>query len=134
MNKKLAAGLLVGLGLVIVLFFSFRIVRVIRHWNGPLHPQPRATTTDTTLIRDWMTIPYIARTYGVPDHILFKALEIPEQENRKKSLIDINNQYFPEQEGFVITRIQQAILEFQAQAPLQPPPDSPPNAPAVPTP
>jgi hypothetical protein len=131
LNKKLAAGLLVGLGLVIVLFFSLRIIHVIRRWNGPPHPQPRATTTDTTLIRDWMTIPYIAHTYAVPDRMLFKVLEIPEQENRTKSLIDINNKYFPGQKGFVITRIQQAILEFQAHAPL---PDSPPNGPAAPTP
>lgn len=134
MNKKLGVGLLIGLGVLIVLVFGFRLAHALRRWGGPPHPQPRATTTDVQLIRDWMTVPYIAHTYGVPDQFLFKALEIPEQVNRKKNLVDINNKYFPGQEGFVITRIQQAILAFQEHAPLPPLTVSPPDAPSVPTP
>jgi len=134
MNKKLGVMLLIGLGLVIVLMSGFRLAHAIRRWGGPPRPQARATTTDVELIRDWMTIPYIAHTYGVPGDLLFEALEIPEQENHRKSLVEINTQYFPEQEGFVIARVQQAILAFQERAPLPPLPDLPQIAPAVPTP
>jgi len=125
MSKKLGVGLLIGLGLLIVLFFSFRLARAFRQWGGPPRPQPQATITDVELIREWMTIPYIAHTYNVPDRLLFKALDIPENENRKKSLDEINDQFYQGQDGFVISQIKGAILAFQQQTPLPPEPDSP---------
>ena len=131
MNKKIAAGLFIGLGFVIVLLFGFRLMRALRHWGMPPRPQPHATLTDVELIRDWMPIPYIARTYGVPDQMLFEALQIPEKENRKKSLEQLNSEFFPEQDGFVIVRVQQAIRAFQEHVPLPPVPENAPAAPAA---
>ncbi len=113
MNRKLWVGLLIGLGAAIILLFGFRLVHVIRRGGLPLRPQPLATITDASLIREWMTIPYIAHTYGLPDQTLFDALEIPETDNRRKSLEEINEQYFPIDKGFVLERVQQAVLAFQ---------------------
>jgi hypothetical protein len=127
-NKKLGVGMLIGAGLVIIAFFGFRLMHELKRWGPPPGPKPFATTTDVTLIREWMTVPYIAHTYAVPDRMLFDALEIPEKDNRKKSLLDINNEYFPEQDGLVIALIQEAILAFQGQVPLPP---MPPLAPTV---
>lgn len=134
MNKKIVTGLLIGLGLVIVLLFGFRLMRALRHWGMPPRPQPQATLSDVELIRDWMPIPYIARTYGVPDRMLFDALQIPEKENRKKNLEQLNSEFFPNQPGFVIAQVQQAIRAFQDRAPQTGIPQSPPTAPAAPTP
>lgn len=128
MKGKIGVGLLIGSGLVIVALFGFRLMHEVRRWGSPPRPQPLATTTDVTLIREWMTIPYIAHTYAIPDGMLFEALGIPEKNNRKKSLQEINDEYFPAQDGFVITRLQDAILAFQRRETL------PPNAPPVTTP
>jgi len=119
-NRKFWAGLLIGVGVIIILLFGFRLAHIIRRGALPPHLQPMAASTDVTLIRDWMTVPYIARTYGLPDRALFEALNIPEKENRKKSLAEINEEYFPEEDGFVLARVQEAILAFQANAPLPP--------------
>jgi len=122
MRKKLVVATLIGLGLIMVLLFGLRLTRAIRHWGGPPHPQPRATTTDVELIRDWMTIPYIAKTYGVPDRMLFRELRIPDEGNREKSLKELNDEYFPEQAGFVLDEVKKAINDHR--------PPTPPTAPA----
>ncbi|MEW6403412.1 MAG: hypothetical protein AB1649_16575 [Chloroflexota bacterium] len=134
MNRRFWAGVFMGLGVAIVLLFTFRLMHVLRRGLPPPRPEPLATITDVTLIRDWMTIPYIAHTYGVPDEFLFDALEIPERDNRKKSLDEINHEFFPGQTGFVIDRVQQAVHAFQANAPLPPLLPLPVNAPLTPTP
>lgn len=127
MKKKFWVGLLIGLGAVIVLLFGFRLANELRHMGRPPKPQPFAAFTDVTLIRDWMTVPYISHTYGVPPRVLFEALDIPEKENHEKSMAEIDAQYFPGQEGRAIQLVQAAIQKFQKQAP-------PPNTPTVPVP
>src|SRR5512141_56046 len=96
-QRLVIAGLII-LGTLIIAFFGVRAAHAFRHIRdggfGPGHPPSPATETDVELIRDWMTIPYIARTYGVPDHMLFKELNIPEEGNREKSLKELNEKYF----------------------------------------
>ena len=118
MDRKFWAGLLIGLGLGIVLLFGFRLAHVIRRGNLP--PQARTSITDLSLIRDWMTIPYISRTYKISEEFLFDALGIPEKENRLKSLMEINDEYFSERQDFVLTRIREAIRAFRQHVPLAP--------------
>ena len=133
-RQRILIIVLMVLGIVFTAFFGWRALHALRRFHGHRPPPPGQVETDVELIRDWMTIPFIAHTYGLPPEALFKAVDIAEKENRKKSLDEINRQYFPEQEDFVITRIQQAILAFQQHAPLPPIPDPPPGAPVLPTP
>ncbi|OGO39147.1 MAG: hypothetical protein A2Z03_09355 [Chloroflexi bacterium RBG_16_56_8] len=125
MDRKFWAGVLIGLGLAMALLFGFRLAHFLRRGSLAPHPELVAETTDVSLIREWMTIPYVARTYGVPDEFLFEALELPEKDNRKMSLLELNEVYFPAREGFVIARVQEAILAFQSQVPLPPEPPRP---------
>lgn len=71
-----------------------------------------------------MTIPYIAQTYAAPERFLFKELDIPEQGNRNKSLDELNNEYYPDQPGFVLAKIKELISSHQPPIPLTPPPTS----------
>ena len=68
-----------------------------------------------SLIRDWMTIPFIAKMYLVPPRILFKAVDISEHGNKEKSLKQLNEEYYPEEDGVVLEKIKAAILANQPQ-------------------
>ena len=121
-KQKLLITGLISLGVLIVGFFGMRAFHAFTHIRdggfGPGgHRPPPASETDVELIRDWMTIPYIANTYGVPDHMLFKELKIPEDKNREKSLKELNDAYFPDQAGYILDQVKKAITDHRPPAP-----------------
>jgi hypothetical protein len=125
--QKLLIIFLIFLGVLFTIRFGMRVARSF----GVLHPPPfpPPMETDVELIRGWMTIPYIARVYSVPDKILWDSLGIPSlapKEARRTPLSRLNQQLFPGQPMEVLARVKQAILDFQAHLPpTQPPPVSP---------
>ena len=79
-SKLLTTGLII-LGLILVIFFGLRAVRsFIRLQQAGLEPG----VTNVEQVKGWMTVPYIARAYQVPDDYIFEQLNIPPQANRKK--------------------------------------------------
>jgi len=120
-KQKLFISGLIIFGVLIVAFFGVRAVHAFRHIRDdgfrPGHPPPAPSETDVELIRDWMTLSYISKTYGVPDHILFKELGISEEGNREKSLKELNDEYFPDQAGFVLGTVKKAINDHRPPAP-----------------
>jgi len=128
-QRSLVISLII-IGLIIAGFFGLRTARAFREFRGHRPPPPFATEhveTDVSLIRDWMTIPFISRMYQVPPDRLFEALEIPPHKNREKSLKQLNEAYFPQAEGVVLEKIKAAVLINQ---PAQTPAVS--NTPVVP--
>jgi hypothetical protein len=122
-QRNFVVGLII-IGVMIVIFFGLRTVRAFREFHGHRPPPPFATRpveTDVNLIRDWMTIPFIAKMYHVRPHILFEAMDIPEPGNREKSLKQLNDEYFPEVEGIVLEKIKTAVLAALADQPPIPP-------------
>jgi hypothetical protein len=135
-NKKQRA-IIIGLtilGCLLILFFGLRSLRAFQKFDGrvPHNNFPEKIETDVERVRDWMTIPFIARMYGVPEPILYKALEIPAQGNDKKSLRDLNEEYFPETEGVVIQLIKAVLLANQSPPTPIPPLTAIPPATAIP--
>jgi hypothetical protein len=128
-RKNVITGALIFAGIVIVIFFGIRALHALRHLkgHGPFNGKPPAANQiDVTMIRDWMTVPYIAHIYGVPPDAIFKSLEIPRpDENAKKSLAELNKKYYPAQGGVVLAHVQAVIQAFQEQEP-------PPRFPATP--
>lgn len=139
MSPKVQRILVLGLvtaGILLAVFFGMRAAfafrEVRRHGPPPLSPfeakNNQPAETDVELIREWMTIPYIARMYRVPPEILFEALSLPRSKAiGEKSLKQLNAEYFPQAEGFVMTTVKAAILEFQAQTLSAPTPPAPPT-------
>jgi hypothetical protein len=127
-QRNLVTGLII-IGLIIVVFFGLRTARAFRQFHGHRPPPPFATQpeTDVELIRDWMTVPFIAKMYHVRDPILFDALQIPEHGNREKSLQQLNEEYYPTAQGVVLEKIKAAV------AAALPEPLSTPTLPAIPT-
>lgn len=118
-QRALVIGLIL-VGLIIVGFFGLRMARAFREFRGHPPPPPFATEhveTDVSLIRDWMTIPFIAKMYHVPPQMLFKALDLPEHKNKEKSLKQLNEEYYPEAEGIVLEKVKATILAIQPQTP-----------------
>ncbi len=121
-------------GCLLILFFGLRVLRAVHKFNGVPKPPPFAAAeeieTDVDTIEEWMTIPFIARTYGVPPDILMDELEIPMEGNHKKSLKDLNQEYYPGESGYVIATVKATILAYHS--PPVPPTPIPPATPVPP--
>ncbi len=133
-QRRLILGLIL-IGFVIAGFFGLRALFALREYRrhgGPPPPlaeafekPPKATTeTDVELIRDWMTVPYIGMTYRVRAKTLFDALGISPQENEEKSLLQLNEEYFPDAPGIVIELVKATVKAHQP-APTVIVPDTP---------
>ena len=133
-QRNFVVGLII-IGLMIVAFFGLRTARAFRQFHGHRPPPPfdgQHIETDVTLIRDWMTVPFIGRMYHVPPPILFKALDIPEEGNQDRSIKQLNEKYFPEADGVVLEKIKAAILANQT-VPVETNSTTPSNPPTAPT-
>lgn len=116
-QRNFVVGLII-IGLMIIGFFGLRTFRAFRQFHGHRPPPPfqgEHIETDVDLIRDWMTIPFIARMYGVSPGLLFDALEISEHGNKEKSLKQLNEEYFPQEAGTVLEKIKAVVLENEPQ-------------------
>jgi hypothetical protein len=119
---------LITIGLIIVTLFGLRALMAFREIQGnPPAPmdvfmQTQPEEPDVELIRDWMTVPFIARMYEIPPSILYQALGIPARGNEEKSLTQLNSKFFPEAPGIVEIKIKAAVLEnFRRDLPPNPP-------------
>jgi len=107
---------MIFIGVLIVGFFGLRTLRAFRGFREHRPPPPPSAAdaerieTDVELIRDWMTLPFIAKMYHVRPHVLFESLGIPEQGNREKSLQQLNEEYYPESDGIVLEKVKAAVL------------------------
>ncbi|HJS20373.1 MAG TPA: hypothetical protein VJ785_16610 [Anaerolineales bacterium] len=111
---------LIVMGLIIAGLYGIRTFLAFKDVRGQrpapdslLEEQPRET--DVELIRDWMTIPYIARMYHVPASVLYKSLDISPDGNQEKSIQQLNDEYYPQEQGWIEATIKISILEYQAQ-------------------
>jgi len=99
--------IIIGLGLV--LFFGGRAYRDYRRLQQRgLTPG----TTDVEAIRGWMTLPYIANAYDMPEAILFQKLGVPRAGNENLSIKQLAQKYGREPLE-VRQAIQEAILNHQ---------------------
>ena len=118
--QRALISVLVIAGTLIVGFFGVRAILAFREFrrHGPppfpesLEDQP--TETDVELIREWMTVPYIAMTYHVHPKSIFDALGINPKGNDEKSLTQLNEQFFPGKPGIVIELVKAAVSANQA--------------------
>jgi hypothetical protein len=116
-QRNFVVGLII-IGLMVIGFFGLRTARAFRQFHGHRPPPPfegQHIETDVNLIRDWMTVPFIARMYHVPEPLLFDALKISEHSNQEKSLKQLNEEYFPQEAGTVLEKIKATVLANEPQ-------------------
>ena len=85
----LSIGLII-IGLGLIGFFGMRAYRAYTRFRPA---ELVVATTDVEAMRGWMTVPYIARAYGVPEEALFAALAIPKEGNRRLSVKQLVAKY-----------------------------------------
>jgi len=130
-QRNFVVGLIV-IGLMIIAFFGLRTVRAFRQFHGHRPPPPFAgekAETDVDLIRDWMTLPYVSITYQLPRNLLYETLQIPPNGNERKSIRELNDEYYPEAPGTVLELVKAAVRAHQP--PTATPPDTAVPAPQV---
>lgn len=136
MSPKIQRILILGfisLGVLLAGFFGWRALFALREFRkhgGPPPPLAEAfekRETDVELIRDWMTIPYISKTYQVHPRELFDALGIHPRENEEKSLLQLNEEFFSDEPGIVIELVKAIVQAEQVNqiAPEGIAPDTP---------
>jgi len=124
-RRRAVVSVLIIFGILAIGFFGLRTFHAFREFRGHRPPpfENRQPVTDVELIRDWMTIPFIARMYHVPPEILFDAIGIQPLGNKEKSHKEMNEKYFSEQQGIVEEKVKVAVSE-----------NLPPTPPTTPTP
>jgi hypothetical protein len=68
---------------------------------------------DVETIRGWMTVPYIATVYGVPEEYLFEQLGIPPEGYRTQSL----NQMYVGKETAIRQVVKNIIWRYRSEHP-----------------
>ena len=121
-RQRVLIASLILIGIVIVGFFGLRTLHAFREFRGhrpppPFAPDASQIETDVELIRDWMTIPFISRMYQVPPNVFLDELKIPPDGNRDKSLKELNDEYYPKADGFVLEKVKASILANQPPLP-----------------
>lgn len=116
-QKLLILGLIL-IGLFFVSFFGLRFFHAFREFRGHRPPPfPQAgeppAQTDVELIREWMTIGFLSHTYQTPPDLLYRALGIRPNGNERKSLKQLNDEYFPDNPGFVLQTVKAIIQTYQ---------------------
>ena len=134
-QRALIPGLII-IGILIVGFFGLRALFALREFRRHGGPPPHLAEsfarreTDVELIRDWMTVPYISRTYQVNPRKIFEAVGISPKGNEEKSLLQLNEEYLPDKPGIVIELVK-AMIQANQPPPTSVIPDTP-VPPAVP--
>ncbi|MBI5352849.1 MAG: hypothetical protein HZB50_09455 [Chloroflexi bacterium] len=130
-QRSLVFGL-IFIGILFTAFFGMRAFHAFRKFNGHRPPPPNKFETDVELIRDWMTVPFISRMYQVSPEIIFEALSISPQKDHNKSLKELNDEYYPNKNGYVLELVKQTVsANLPPPTPGSAPTESlPPTAPA----
>lgn len=120
-REKFVLRALVVLGIVLVTLFGFRAaksaVRVARHGLAPHNATEES-------IRGWMTVPYVAEAFGVPEAYLFERLGVPAEQYRKRSIASIDRELAGNERGRVMNLVRTAVGEYLKAHPAGP--DTPP--------
>jgi hypothetical protein len=112
-NHRVLTIVLVIIGLGLVGFFGLRAYRAYTRFQPDA---PAAQLRDVEAIRGWMTLPYIARAYGVPEDALFEALAISKAGNERLSVKQLVAKYGRDPQAARQT-LQQAVREMRGFTP-----------------
>lgn len=93
------------------LFFS--AVKTIQAYQQVQQSHQRALSGDVSSIDSWMTFPYIARVYHVPESCLYQALHLPSTWMVRHSTLRVIADHYARPVEKVIQDVRQVILRYR---------------------
>jgi hypothetical protein len=112
--KLFGTGFLLCIAVGVTIFCAIQTVQAIQTFQKNHN---LALSGDVSTIRSWMTIPYIARAYHVPESYLYDSLHISKTLTmRRDSLHTLALRYNRPIDAF-ISEVQHVILAYRKQHP-----------------
>lgn len=108
--KFLCVSFLLCLALVCLLFSATRTIQAYQQLQ---QSHQRTLSGDVSSIDAWMTFPYIARVYHVPENCLYQSLHLPGSWTVRHSTLRVIADHYARSVDSVIKDVQQAILRYR---------------------
>lgn len=116
-------SILLCVALVAVVITTLGTVRAIQSLQ---QQHTLAKAGDVSTIRPWMTIPYIAHTYHVPENYLYDSLHIPDTHTTRHMPLHALATHYQRPLSSVVQDVQSAVTLYRKQHP-QPHTNMPPH-------
>ncbi|MGH2497061.1 MAG: hypothetical protein ACRDIV_20375 [Ktedonobacteraceae bacterium] len=115
MNARLklaGTGILLCIALGLTIFCAVQTVQAIQRFQ---QDHKLAVSGDVSTIRSWMTVPFIAHFYNVPESYLEASLHIPPGEPVRHYPLHALADHFKRPLDGLIHDVQHAILNYRKQ-------------------
>ncbi len=107
-------SILLCVALVAVVFTTLGTVRAIQSLQ---QQHMLAKAGDVSTIRPWMTIPYIAHTYHVPESYLYNSLHISNTHTSKHMPLHALAAHYQRPISSIVHDVQKAVILYRKQHP-----------------
>ncbi len=116
--KLFITGFLLCLALGAAVFCAIQTVQAFQRFQ---QDHSLALSGDVRTIRPWMTIPFIAHVYHVPENYLDQQLHITDPQSVRRASLQTLSQRYNRPEDRFIHDVQQVILNYRKQHPTSTP-------------
>jgi hypothetical protein len=114
--KLVIVSVLLALALGITAFFASETLQAFQEFQ---QQHALILAGDVRSIRPWMTIPYIAHTYHVPQSYLYQSLHIADTQPPRHATLHALAIRYNRSENELIHTLQNAILVYRRHHPYQ---------------
>lgn len=112
--KLFGTGFLLCIAVGVTIFCGYQTFQAIQTFQKNHN---LALTGDVSTIRYWMTFPYIARAYHVPETYLDDALHLSNAPSLRRASLRTLAMHFNRPVNAFISQVQQVILAYRKQHP-----------------
>ena len=116
--KLFITGFLLCIALGVAVFCAIQTVQAFQRFQ---QDRKLALSGDVRTIRPWMTLPFIAHVYHVPENYLDQQLHITDPQTVRRASLHTLSLRYNRPEGSFIHDVQQVILNYRKQHPTRTP-------------
>ena len=107
--------------LLLALFFAVFAARsTVETWRNFRQQNTLTKAGDVRTVRPWMTIPFIAHIYHVPEHYLYSQLKLPDSPSLHRTPLHSLATRYNRPINHLVGEIQGAITNYRKQHPGRP--------------
>ena len=109
---RIGTGMLLCLALAATIFCAIQTLQALQRFEKSRN---LALSGDVSTIDDWMTLPYIARVYHVPENYLDQWLHIRDRQSTRHTTLHALADRYNRPVDSLIHDIQRAIVTYRKQ-------------------